>query len=252
MTTYNAYQGNTKIHHIYSGSDKVYYIYKGDKLVWRDRHYDKNEVVFNKDEGGDYTLEIKDEGIYEVTCVGAGGLAALTSVYDDRGYLATGGSGSAIVGNVHLTVGTYNIHVGLNNGSNRDSSISGVVTAYGGGNAVARSTVGQGGAIPTQILTFTDITINSAGNTGVYGTGGKGSAANFTRSRTLSVYDPDIYRNETYQNNGKIDGGYRNTTFYTNYGAGGGGGGSASEYGWRSANLPPMPGLVKIVYKRDV
>ena len=193
MTTYNAYQGNTKIHHIFDGDDKVYYIYKGNRLVWRDRHYDKNQTIFEQAVGGDYTFTILDDGIYEITCVGAGGAAGFRSWYDHTGYLATGGSASAIVGNVALTHGVYNIHVGSNTRTNgndgsvgdlENSYIEGVVKAYAGGNGLANGSshsVGVGGALPTQILEFSDITLNAVGNNGVYGTGGKGSSSNSIR-----------------------------------------------------------------------
>lgn len=225
---YGLYKGSTQMQKLYHGADKIYHVYKGEDLVWRDRAYDKDEVVFEQATGGDYTLNLLDDGVYRISCVGAGGTAVATPVYDDRGYLATGGSGSAIVGDVTLSAGTYTIHVGLNTGSDRDSSISGVVTAYGGGNASARLNAGAGGAIPTQTIAFSNITLNSAGNNGRSGTGGKGSSIPPIRiQRTASVYDGTI----------------------TGYGAGGGG--QASEY-WQSCFVEaPIAGFIKIEYLHD-
>lgn len=226
---YELYKGSTQMQKLYHGADKIYHVYKGEDLVWRDRAYDKDEVVFEQATGGDYTLNLLDDGVYRISCVGAGGTAVATPVYDDRGYLATGGSGAAIVGEVALTAGTYSIHVGLSTGSNRDSTISGVVTAHGGGNASARLNAGAGGAIPTQAIAFSNVTLNSAGNNGSAGTGGKGSSIPPVRiQRTASVYDGTI----------------------TGYGAGGGG--QASEY-WQSCYVEaPIAGYVKIQYLHDV
>lgn len=231
MTTYNAYQGNKKIHHIYSGSDKVYYVYKGNKLVWRDRHYDKGQTVFEQSVGGSYTLNILDKGIYRVTCIGAGGRAVYTAAYDDIGYLATAGSGAGFIGEVELTKGTYAIQVGSAAvGGARNSYITGIVSVGGGGDGVARLSAGAGGSAPVLSVTATNITLNTAGNAGSAGTGGKGSSIPpITRLGGASVY-------ETY---------------------GRGGGGQASEY-WQSCwtndrgNYIPIDGLVKIEYLEDV
>lgn len=230
MTTYNAYQGNKKIHHIYSGSDKVYYVYKGNKLVWRDRHYDKGQTVFEQSVGGSYTLNILDKGIYRVTCIGAGGRAVTTPVYDDRGYLATGGSGGGFIGTFEINPGTYTVQVGSAAANAvRNSSISDIVTAGGGGDGIARLTPGSAGAAPTLLITPITTTLNTVGNGGSAGTGGKGNAPNITLLGGASVY-------QTY---------------------GRGGGGSGSEY-WQNCwsndrgDYIPTNGYIKIEYLEDV
>lgn len=225
---FKAYKGSQEIDRIYRGGDKIYKIYRGSELVWRDRAYDKGQVVFKQAIGGDYTVNLLNDGVYKVTCVGAGGTAVYTAAYDDIGYLATGGSGGCFVGNMKLTKGTYSIHVGLNNGTNKDSSISGVVTAGGGGNGVARLTAGAGGSAPVLSLPTLSVEKNLAGNAGGSGRGGKGGSIPPVRiQRTISVY-----------NN-------------TRTGAGAGGGGQASEYISACYLEAPIAGLVIIEYVQD-
>ena len=231
MTTYNAYQGNKKIYHIYSGSDKVYYVYKGDKLVWRDRHYDKGQTILEQSTAGNFDFNIIDDGIYEVYCIGAGGRAVYTAVYDDIGYLATGGSGGGFIGKFSLTAGTYNIQIGsAAAGGSRNSFINNVVLSGGGGDGVQRLGAGAAGAAPVLSLTPISTTLNTAGNTGRSGTGGKGgSIPPITLLGGASVYQ----------------------------GYGRGGGGQASEYThscWANdrGDYIPQDGYIKIVYLEDV
>lgn len=225
---FKAYKGSQEIDRIYRGGDKIYKIYRGNELVWRDRAYDKGQVVFKQSTGGDYTVNLLNDGVYKVTCVGAGGTAVYTAVYDDIGYLATGGSGGCFVGKIKLTSGTYSIHVGLNNGTSKDSSISGVVTSGGGGNGVARLTAGTGGSAPVLSIEAFDIEKNTAGNAGGSGIGGKGGSIKPVRiERTISVYDG------------------------TRTGAGAGGGGQASEYISACYKEAPIAGLVMIEYIQD-
>lgn len=150
------------------------------------------------------TLTIPVDGRYRLAVVGAGGKAVTTPVYDDRGYLATGGSGSAFDGEFELTAGTYSVTVGTVNGS-RNSSIGSFVTAYGGTDGVARLTVGVGGATPTYSDEMVNQIFSSQGNNGSAGTGGKGNSPNITLLGGASVYE----------------------------GYGRGGGGSGSEY-WQN------------------
>lgn len=154
----------------------------------------------------DSTLTIPVDGRYRLVAVGAGGRAVVTPVYDDRGYLATGGSGSAFDGEFNLEAGSYAVTVGQALTNNRDTSIGTILKAYGGGDGVARLTVGAGGATPTYDAELLENEIFKAnGNNGSAGTGGKGSAPNITLLGGASVYQ----------------------------GYGRGGGGSASEYSAR-------------------
>jgi hypothetical protein len=150
------------------------------------------------------TLNVPVDGNYRVAVVGAGGIAVVTSRYDDRGYLATGGSGSAFDGEFALTAGDYAVSVGTVNGT-RDSSFGDVVTAYGGTNGIAWTTPGTGGAEPTYDSSLLVNTIfSSKGKNGSSGSGGKGGSI------------PPI----------NLLGG---ASVYEGYGRGGGG--QASEYG---------------------
>jgi hypothetical protein len=138
--------------------------------------------------------------------VGAGGRAVVTPVYDDRGYLATGGSGSAFDGEFNLEAGSYAVTVGQAMTNSRDTSIGTVVSAFGGGDGVARLTPGAGGATPTYDADLLENEIfKSNGNNGSAGTGGKGNSPNITLLGGASVYQ----------------------------GYGRGGGGSGSEY-WQN------------------
>lgn len=217
------YKGNEKIKDIYNNSTKIGFVYKGSTLVYNSKG--TGRTIFESNVGGSYTVKILATGLYKITCVGAGGTAVYTAVYDDIGYLATGGSGGCFVGKMKLQAGTYTIHVGLNNGTNKDSSISGVVTAGGGGNGVARLTAGAGGSAPVISLPTLEVEKNLAGNAGSSGRGGKGGSIPPVRiQRTKSAYDDTI----------------------TGYGAGGGG--QASEYISACYLEAPIAGYVKISY----
>jgi len=227
---YELYKGSTQMQKLYHGEDKIYHVYKGEDLVWRDRAYDKGETVYESAVAGTTNLNILDDGVYEVYCIGAGGRAVATPVYDDIGYLATGGSGGGFIGKFELTAGTYALQVGsAAAGGSRNSYITGVVTSGGGGDGIARLTAGAAGAAPVLSLTPTETTLNTAGNAGVAGTGGKGSSIPpITRLGGASVY-------ETY---------------------GRGGGGQASEYAgscWTNdrGDYIPQDGYIKIVYVED-
>lgn len=199
------YIGSTLVHHIYNEDDKIYHIYKGSQEIWRDRRFNKGETVFEKQIGGIYTVEL-DSGLYDVICVGGGGAAAMRGVYDDKGYGWSGGSGSAFVGRFSLNHGVYTIVVGSANNNTKpqggntntlnpddmtthDSSISGVVTCGGGGSGHYNPNyVGAAGASPVLSLSPVLTTLNTAGNTGNYASGGKGSSAGPRIYGGASVY----------------------------------------------------------------
>lgn len=229
-SNYGLYFGNTQMQKLYHGSDKIYYVYKGDEVIWEDRAYSKGQVILEQSTAGNFDFNILDDGIYEIHCIGAGGRAVATPVYDDIGYLATGGSGGGFIGKFSLTAGIYNIQVGsAAAGGSRNSFINNVVVSGGGGDGIARLTAGAAGAAPVLSLTPTETTLNTAGNAGTAGTGGKGSSIPpITRLGGASIY-------ETY---------------------GRGGGGQASEY-WQSCwtndrgDYIPIDGYIKIKYIED-
>lgn len=161
-------------------------------------------VVFESDVAGDHSISL-EAGTYKVTATGAGGPAAMKGVYDDRGYLWTGGGGAAFIGTFNLTGGVYTITVGkiVNNTTAQTSNtqtsnptdttiyntvISNVVTVGSGGPALADNYVGAGGVAPTLSATPLTTILNQAGNSGVSGSGGKGSSANYTANGGASLY----------------------------------------------------------------
>lgn len=237
---YKAYKGSEFCPRIFSGDKKVYYVYKGKRLVWRDKKYSKGETVFESSVGGTYTLNLPDYGTYDVILVGGGGAAWMQGVYDDRGYLATGGSGAAYVGRLRINAGTYTISVGktVNNTTPQiyntqncpppdstvyNSEISGVITVGGGKTASSRSSAGAGGTAPILYVEAISTTLSVGGNSGASGSGGKGSGANYTHNGGASVYE----------------------------GYGKGQGGSTSEYAGRRYWINGTDGYVKIVYVED-
>lgn len=255
MTQYTCYNGSTETNSLWAADQKVYRVYKGNQLVWREREYYSGQVIFEKNTKGGRILDVLYDGIYQITCVGCGGKAAVTSIYDDRGYIATGGSGAAFIGEVELTKKRYYIRIREDYSLVTDNIIPNtglpyqyVIASPGGGNATALLTPGVGGDTPLQGSVFSNITLNSAGNSGTYGTGGKGSSIPpLFLDRTLSVYDPTSTQNETFTS---LSEGYVYTV-NVHCGAGSGGGGQCSEYGRASFIVPPIPGYVKIVYLRD-
>lgn len=229
-SNYELYKGSQQMKKLYHGSDKIYYVYKGEDIIWEDRAYAKGQTILEQSTAGNFDFNILDNGIYEVYCIGAGGRAVYTAVYDDIGYLATGGSGGGFIGKFSLTAGTYNIQIGsAAAGGSRNSFINNVVLSGGGGDGVQRLGAGAAGAAPVLSLTPISTTLNRAGNTGKSGTGGKGgSIPPITLLGGASVYG--IY--------------------------GRGGGGQASEYiqaCWANdrGDYIPQDGYIKIVYIED-
>lgn len=211
-----------------------------NKLISRNEYYTNEELVFESNVAGTYSHNLKTSGVYEVAVVGGSGAAAMRGVYDDRGYGWSGGSGGAFVGTFVLNQGTYNIVVGKANtntagqGGNTNtmnpsdttkypSSISGVVTAGGGGSGTT-SGVGAAGDAPTLTIQPLTTSLNTKGNAGAYGSGGKGSGPNWTHNGAASVYE----------------------------GHGKGQGCSTSEYAGRRYWIAGTPGYVRIKYLRPV
>lgn len=178
----------------------------------------QSEIFFESDSPGTYEVVLEKTGIYEVHCIGAGGTAVTTPVYDDTGYLATGGGGAGFIGRFNLAAGSYSVTIGAPGVNNGGASISGVVSVGGGKNGQSRLSAGAGGTAPVFNKQAIQTTLNKAGNPGKAGTGGKGGAPNVTLSGGASLYA----------------------------GYGEGGGGSASEYVNRCSTYAPKGGYVRI------
>lgn len=211
MTTYTCYNGSTETNKIYVEQDKTYKVYKVFKegnLVWRERKYDKNQIIFDSSTAGTFSIYL-DNGIYDVICVGGGGAAAMRGVYDDKGYGWGGGSGGGFVGRLSITnKGTYTVVVGSANNntksqssdtqisnpsdtSTHDSYISGIIRCGGGGSGHYNSSyVGAAGSAPVidSSVTLISSSVNRAGNAGSSKSGGNGSDSAVTASGGASVY----------------------------------------------------------------
>lgn len=202
--------------------------------------YTEGQVVYESTTAGTEVFKLGATGIYKIECVGGSGAAAMRGVYDDRGYGWTGGSGGAFVGTMVMTKGKYDITVGKANTNTKDqggnsntmnpddltlypSIISGILECGGGGSGHYNSSyVGAAGAAPIFYKDPLTIELNTAGNAGAYGSGGKGSGANWTHQGGASVYE----------------------------GYGKGQGCSTSEYASRRYWIAGTGGIVRITYLR--
>ena len=106
------YYGNSKVKNLYLGSTKIKEAYLGSTLVYRASQYAPGQVVFEKSSPGTFTLNLLEDGIYEVTCVagGASGVARLDNT--DMIQIAGGASGSAFKAQVRMYKRSYSIVVG--------------------------------------------------------------------------------------------------------------------------------------------
>lgn len=132
-------------------------------------HYTPGQVLVNLTSGST-TVEILDNGIYELRLVGGGGGASLFG----GAKAGSGGSGSAFVGQVRLTKGTYTASAGalganVNNSTGRagtgGNSYFGSAYTYGGVGGVYTSG-GSGGSAPLIPYTIISSSVNTAGASG--------------------------------------------------------------------------------------
>lgn len=169
-------------------------------------HYTPDQVLYESSTGGaSTTLNLLDNGKYQVICIagGGGGAGASPSAIGTNGS-AGGGSGSGFDCVFQLTAGNYSIAVGSGGAAKTNGTATtggnsqfGTCYAYGGtGGKATRNTTsvsttaGSGGASPTLTYTRTTTTLNTAGNNGststnsasggsavysTYGKGGNGS-----------------------------------------------------------------------------
>jgi hypothetical protein len=215
------YIGNEKIGELYIGGDKIKQAYIGSELVYSSSHYTPNQVLYESSTGGaSTTLNLLDDGKYQVICIAGGGGGAGYSLSSISFGAAGGGSGSGFNCIFQLTAGNYAIAVGSGgaaktNGTATTGGDSRFGTCYarggGGGKASLRDgeIAGSGGASPTLTYTRTTTTLNTAGNAG-----------------------------STVSNKNTASGG---TAVYSTYGKGGNGKYNASTAG--------TAGYVKVVYK---
>lgn len=145
-------------------------------------HYTPDQVLYESSTGGvSTTLNLLDNGKYQVICIAGGGGGA--SYLYNGGFFSTyynngGGSGSGFDCIFQLTAGNYAVAVGSGgagkiNGTATSGGNSqfGTCYAYGGGGARSDSSVGEGGAggnAPTLTYTRTTTTLNTTGNTGTH------------------------------------------------------------------------------------
>ncbi len=150
-------------------------------------HYTPDQVLYESSTGGaSTTLNLLDDGKYQVICIAGGGGGAFYGLQGGAG----GGSGSGFNCIFQLTAGNYAIAVGsggagITNGTATTGGDSQFGTCYarGGVGATAtlqKKTAGSGGASPTLTYTRTTTTLNTSGNAGnTSGTGGSAVYGNY-------------------------------------------------------------------------
>jgi len=215
------YFGNSnKIKEMYYGRTKIKEAYYGSTLVYKSTHYKPNEVIYESSTAGSTTLNLLDNGKYEVICIAGGGGGKqfkYGSDITDPIINYGGGSGSGFDCILQLTSGSYTVTVGAAGVRNTDHSTTssgsggnsrfGTSYAYGGGGGKYNA-VGPKGEAPSITYTIISTTFNKAGNNGTRDVGS-------TAAGGASVYD--------------------NTA--TGYGAGG------------RSNQNGHAGYVKVIYK---
>lgn len=165
-------------------------------IVMEEYIYQPNQTVVSYTADGTYTLELLDDGEYQVSVIGAGGGGAYKARSSSYRVCAGGGSGSGWRGTIPLTKGTYTLVVGNGgsyNGSTSTTANQGytgvtggnssitnaesvaLITAYGGTGGYAyrgsssssyNYTAGAGGAIPTLNIEPLSVLLNKKGNSG--------------------------------------------------------------------------------------
>lgn len=136
-----------------------------------------SETILNTSTPGTYTLDLED-GDYDVVVVGAGGGGSGCSKHSDG---ASGASGSAFVGTITLTAGTYNVVVGAGGvgtprmdwsrgGTGGSSSIGDLIIAGGGTGGALDASGGTGGSLTLNIVPKS-YTVKSNGRNGAGGYG---------------------------------------------------------------------------------
>jgi len=224
------YYGSQKLGDLYIGSTKISEVYKGSTKVYSSSQYKPDQIIFESSTAGTYSLDILEDGKYEVTCVagGAGGTAQNYSI-GSAVYHYAGASGACFKGIINITKNTYSIVVGAGGG------ITGA-TGYWKGSAGGVSSIGNLVSCPSQ---------KAIGHNGITGY----SSNNGAPTVTATIISTNI---NTAGNNGGYNyssnastGGvstYDNTS--TGYGAGG------STY--KNVKTSPNAGIVgyvKIIYK---
>ena len=134
--------------------------------------YTPGQVLLNLTSGSK-TVEVLDNGIYELRLVGGGGGASIVTSLG-----GSGGSGSAFVGQIRLTKGTYSASAGAlgasQSGTNTGRAGTGGNSNFGSAYAYGAtggyySGGGVGGSAPSIPYTIISSSVNTAGANGTSG-----------------------------------------------------------------------------------
>ena len=187
------------------------------EIIMEEYIYQPNQTVVSYTADGTYTLDLLDDGEYQVSVIAGGGGGAYKGRTSSYRIVAGGGSGSGWRGNVSLTKGVYTLVVGNGgayNGSTSTTSSTGysgsnggnsyisdvdgnaLITTYGGkggyayrgsssSTSYATATAGAGGSTPLLSITPLSVLLNKAGNVG---STSKSSSTNGGASGGAAVY----------------------------------------------------------------
>lgn len=154
-------------------------------------HYQPDEVIYESSTAGSITLNLLDDGKYEVICIAGGGGGYAAFPYNNKRYYFGGGSGSGFDCVLQLTAGSYTVVVGAGGGKQGGASAGnsqfGTSYAYKGGNATAKyEGMGAAGTSPTITYTVVSTTFRKAGNAGTRdeGSSAAGGASVYNNSTT--------------------------------------------------------------------
>lgn len=160
--------------------------------------YRKGEMIFSRAVPGDYTLEILEDGVYQVDSVGAGGGASTLT----GSRAASGGGGAYLVADFFLAAGLYKITVGHPGasvlvtglrGNATDNIIEGICKIPGGRGGLLSSngtgSLGEGAALPILYKDAVSITAQKGGYPGEYVASAEG-IANGGYSGTRGTFGP--------------------------------------------------------------
>lgn len=201
--------------------------------------YRQNEVIFEQAGGGQVNVEIKVNGYYEITCIGAGGGGVGIGSNGTGCAGCTGAAGAGFIGTINISKGTLILNIG--NGGNKD----------GGGDS--NKTGGTGGS--TSIYYGSTNIVTCGGGTGGHAWWRGSYALGIGGSVTQGSFITNV-KESVKGSNGVGNGGYSaiyctpplNAYGYT-YGNGGMAYGSPSNYYWEAGD--GEPGFVLIKFLRS-
>ncbi|MFI3241765.1 MAG: hypothetical protein R3Y43_04285 [Alphaproteobacteria bacterium] len=225
-------------------------IYSKELLYSQKSQYDIDAIVLETSTSGTSSIEILENGLFELTVVGAGAGSCKNSGVTGTSIdaYATGGSGGCFKGNVNLSKGTYQVVVGAAGLSY--SAMATSITAEAGGNSQFGSIIRANGASAASTPSITSVSPPSYG----------GSVEILDSSVISSIAQQSTGNDgpwEVAQYNSISDGGSSvHEGGYYGQGAGLGGGenlgytieGSIFMF-WGTSDPPSVNGYVKLVYK---